>query len=865
MDFTRYTIKCQRALNTAREIAEGYNHQAIENIHILKGLIVEAADTIKFLLDLISFDKDNLNDAINKHLLTLPKVSGGDCYFSKESTETLNLAIQVKVDLDDKFVSTEVLFLAILKGENSTSTILKNLGISQHELLAAIKQFRNNKKVESSECEEQFATLSRFSINLNEQAEAGNYDPVIGRDEEIRRILRIISRRKKNNPILLGEPGVGKTSIIEGLAQRIVSGDVPENLKAKQIFSLDIGSLIAGAKYKGEFEERLKSVMNEVIASNGEIILFIDEIHLLVGAGKGDGAMDAANILKPALAKGNLRTIGATTLDEYQSYFENDKALVRRFQKVIIKEPSVNVSISILRGLKKKYELYHNVKIRDDALIASVKLSDRFVNDRFLPDKAIDLLDEASAKLSMEINSIPDELDKLYRKQNQLNIEKEILNLEQDSVNLKRIETELTRCNTEHNLYYKKWQKEKEILNQISGLRLEEEELLATEKKAEDNGDYGKVAEIRFGKRLTLEKKVDQLNVQLSKIQEGDPTINLEVDEEQIAELISETTGIPVTKMLQEEQAKLINLEEVLSESVIGQNKAVSVISNTIRRSRTGFQDPGKPIGSFVFIGTTGVGKTELAKVIAEFLFDDRNQIVRIDMSEFQESHSISRLIGAPPGYIGYDQGGELTEAVRRKPYSVILLDEIEKAHSDIYNLLLQVLDDGHLTDGKGRMVNFSNCIIIMTSNAGSEVLQSYIHKNNRKDKSIVFDKTLENEVIDRFKQEVPPEFFNRIDEIVLFQTLSFENIIRITHLQMNKVTERMRNAGFLIQVAENLIQYLANLSYEPEFGARPIKRTIDQTFVNEMSNLIIQNKLQKNMEIMVDIVGNKLTTRNLS
>ena len=862
MNFNNFTIKSQEAVNKAIEIANSKNQQSIEPAHILKGLLTEAENIITFLLKKLNVNSATLQTILDKQIDSYPKVSGGQPFLSPNTNKALLDAGNYLKEFGDDYISAEHIFLGILKCNDPISQLLKDQGVTEKDLKLAISELRKGSKVTNQMAEDAFNSLNRYAINLNEQARNGKLDPVIGRDEEIRRVLQILSRRTKNNPILIGEPGVGKTAIAEGIAIRIMKGDVPENLKTKQIFSLDMGALIAGAKYKGEFEERLKSVINEVIQSNGEIILFIDEIHTLVGAGKSEGAMDAANILKPALSRGQLRAIGATTLDEYQKYIEKDKALERRFQTIMVDEPDILESISILRGLKDRYESHHKVRIKDEAIIASVELSHRYITERFLPDKAIDLMDEAASKLRLEMNSVPQEIDELNRKIQQLEIEREAMKRE----NLKEKETDIAKqlanLNDDRNTLLSKWNAERDIINTIQTIKTEIETFKFEADKAERDGDYGKVAELRYGKIKNAEKELENLHTQLEEKHATGSLMNQEVGADEIAEIVSRWTGIPLNKMLQSEREKLLHLEDDLHKRIVGQNEAISAVSDAVRRSRAGLQDTKRPIGSFIFLGTTGVGKTELAKALAEYLFDDENLMTRIDMSEYQERHSVSRLIGAPPGYVGYDEGGQLTEAVRRKPYSVILLDEIEKAHPDVFNILLQVLDDGKLTDNKGRMANFKNTIIIMTSNLGSDIIQEYFNRMNEENKDEMIEKA-KVEVFELLKRSMRPEFLNRIDETIMFTPLEKSDIKQIVLLQFKALQAKMQESGIAITINDEAIDFLTNQSYDPQFGARPVKRAIQKELLNQLSKEILSGKITKNNSILVDSFGESIVFRN--
>jgi ATP-dependent Clp protease ATP-binding subunit ClpB len=858
MNFNNFTIKSQEAIQKAQEIAAGMQHQAIENTHILKGLITIDENVIPILLKKLDVNLNLLSKTLDKIIESLPKVAGGEQFLSREANAAMQKAGNFLKEFNDQFISVEHILLGILSGNDTAAKLLKDNGIKEKELISAIRQLRKGSAVNSQSAEDTFNALNRYAKNLNELARKGSLDPVIGRDDEIRRILQILSRRTKNNPILIGEPGVGKTAIAEGLANRIMNGDVPENLKSKQVYSLDMGALIAGAKYKGEFEERLKSVIKEVIASQGEIILFIDEIHTLVGAGASEGAMDAANILKPALARGELRAIGATTLKEYQKYFEKDKALERRFQIVMVEEPDVTDTISILRGLKERYESHHQVRIMDEAIIAAAELSHRYITDRFLPDKAIDLIDEAAARLRLEINSLPEELETLERKIKQLEIEREAIKREKDDVKSTNLSKEIANLSDQRNLLYSKWKSEKEIAEQIQQKKKEIENLKHEADQAERDGDYGRVAEIRYGTIKSNEDEIEKLKSKLTDLQANSPMINEEISAEDIAGIVARWTGIPMSKMLQSEREKLLHLEEELHHRVIGQDEAIIAVADAIRRSRAGLQDSKRPIGSFIFLGTTGVGKTELAKALAEFLFDDENSMVRIDMSEYQERHSISRLIGAPPGYVGYDESGQLTEAVRRRPYSVILLDEIEKAHPDVFNILLQVLDDGRLTDNKGRTVDFKNTIIIMTSNIGSQIIQKNMESITEKNKNSVMENT-RKEIFDLLKSVIRPEFLNRVDEIIMFSPLSQQEIIEIVRLQFINIKKLLATNQIKINATDEAILRIAEDGYDPQYGARPVKRVIQKNLLNELSKMILSGKVNKEDEIVLTLKNNHL------
>ena len=862
MDFNQFTIKAQEVMNQAVQIANGNNQQAVETGHILKALFEKADSITSFLLKKLDVNVTGVQAALDRIITTYPKVSGGEAYLSSNANKALQEAVNQTKTFDDQYVSVEHILLGIFKSGDQISQMMKDSGITEKALVAAIQELRKGNKVTSQTAEDTYNALQKFAINLNAQARAGKLDPVIGRDDEIRRVLQILSRRTKNNPILIGEPGVGKTAIAEGIAHRVIKGDVPDNLKTKQIFSLDMGALIAGAKYKGEFEERLKSVINEVISANGEIILFIDEIHTLVGAGQSEGAMDAANILKPALARGELRAIGATTLDEYQKYFEKDKALERRFQMVMIDEPSVDNAVSILRGLKERYENHHNVRILDEAIIAAVELSHRYITNRFLPDKAIDLMDEAAAKLRMEMNSVPEEIDELNRKIRQLEIEREAIKRDGETARTELIDKQIADLQADLTKYMATWNSEKEIVSKIHNINQETENLKFEAEKAERDGDYGKVAEIRYGKLKVLESELQKLSEELKEKQLNGGLIDEEVGADDIADVVSRWTGIPVNKMLQAEKDKLLNLENELHQRVVGQDEAISAIADAVRRSRAGLQDEKRPIGSFIFLGTTGVGKTELAKALAEFLFDDENLMTRIDMSEYQERHSVSRLIGAPPGYVGYDEGGQLTEAVRRKPYWVVLLDEIEKAHPDVFNILLQVLDDGQLTDNKGRTASFKNTIIIMTSNIGSDIIQDKFEHITEANKEQIIEEAKED-VFNLLKKSVRPEFLNRIDETIMFTPLTPDNISEIVRMQFARLAQRLAEMDIKIDISEKAIAELAQAGYNPQFGARPIKRVIQRELLNELSKKILSGEIVKDSKIMVDVQKGAIVFRN--
>ncbi|MCF8365427.1 MAG: ATP-dependent chaperone ClpB [Bacteroidales bacterium] len=858
MNFNKFTIKAQGAIQKAQDIAAQNQHPQIETAHILKGVLEADENVIPFLLKKLDVDMNVLNSDLEKLILTFSKQSGGQIFLSSDANTALQKAMTFLKDFGDDFVSIEHILLGLLSVKDKTSFLLNQNGIDKNNLLNAIKDLRKGESVKSQSAEDTYNALNRYARNLNELAASGKLDPVIGRDEEIRRILQILSRRTKNNPILIGEPGVGKTAIAEGIAHRIINGDVPENLKSKQIFSLDMGSLVAGAKYKGEFEERLKSVVKEVVGADGEIILFIDEIHTLVGAGGGEGAMDAANILKPALARGELRAIGATTLKEYQKYFEKDKALERRFQIVMVKEPDNHDAISILRGLKERYETHHHVRIKDDAIIAAVELSQRYISDRFLPDKAIDLIDEAAAKLRLEINSVPEELDEIERRIRHLEIEREAIKREKDKLKLNVLQEEIANLSEKRNHLRVKWQAEKEIVEAIQLRKKETEDLKLQADQAERDGNFGKVAEIRYGKIKQTEDSLEKLKAKLSYMQGDSPLINEEVDSENIAEIVSRWTGIPVSRMLQSEREKLLDLESMLHKRVVGQDEAISAIADAIRRSRAGLQDASRPIGSFIFLGTTGVGKTELAKALADFLFNDENSMVRIDMSEYQERHTVSRLIGAPPGYVGYDESGQLTEAVRRKPYSVVLLDEIEKAHPDVFNILLQVLDDGRLTDNKGRLVDFKNTIIIMTSNMGSHLIQEKLGAQNGSESEEKFEK-IRKEVFELLKRTIRPEFLNRVDEIIMFRPLSEKQIFEIAAMQIRLLKQQLFKNGVSLEVDELAVRWIAEAGFDPQYGARPVKRIIQRNVMNQLSKLILAGSVSRDSIILISTENNKL------
>ena len=862
MNLNNFTIKAQEAVQQAVQLATQNGQQAIETIHLLKGVIMTGESVTNFIFQKLGVNIQNLNRVLDAQISSLPKVSGGEPYLSSEANTVLQKAIGYSSKMGDQYVSLEPIILALFTEKSTASQILKDAGMTENELRQAIEELRKGNKVTSQSAEDTYDALGKYAINLNERARSGKLDPVIGRDDEIRRVLQILSRRTKNNPILIGEPGVGKTAIAEGLAHRIVRGDVPENLKSKQIFSLDMGALVAGAKYKGEFEERLKAVVGEVTKSDGEIILFIDEIHTLVGAGKGEGAMDAANILKPALARGELRSIGATTLDEYQKYFEKDKALERRFQIVMVDEPNELDAISILRGLKEKYENHHKVRIKDDAIIAAVQLSTRYITDRFLPDKAIDLMDEAAARLRLQIDSVPESLDEVSRRIKQLEIEREAIKRENDKGKLEQLNQEIADLKDEETKQKAQWQSEKEQINKIQQNKIDIENLKFEADKAEREGDYGKVAEIRYGKIKQKEEEIREVQEKLKTMQGASAMIKEEVDSEDIADVVSRWTGIPVSKMMQSEKEKLLHLESELHTRVIGQEEAISAIADAVRRSRAGLQDPKRPIGSFIFLGTTGVGKTELAKALAEYLFDDENMMTRIDMSEYQEKFSATRLIGAPPGYVGYDEGGQLTEAIRRKPYSVVLFDEIEKAHPDVFNILLQVLDDGRLTDNKGRVVNFKNTIIIMTSNMGSSLIRENFENMTPETHDQVVDET-KVQVLELLKKTIRPEFLNRIDDIIMFTPLNEEEIRKIVTVQLNSVKKMLAQNGIALEFTDAALAFISDKGFDPQFGARPVKRVIQKYVLNELSKELLGGKINKDRPITIDSNGAGLVFKN--
>ena len=861
MDFTKFTIKSQEVLQKAQNITEQKQQQVIEPGHILQAIFEVDKDVTPFLLNKLNVNVDNLQKALEAIISSYPKVDGGQQYLSSNSQKILQSALKEAEKLNDEFVSIEVILYSLIESNETIGKLLKDNKVNKINLKEAIMDLRNGQNVTSNNAESSYKSLEKFAKNLNDLAQSGKLDPVIGRDDEIRRVLQILTRRTKNNPILIGEPGVGKTAIAEGIAHRIVNGDVPENLKSKIVFSLDMGALVAGAKYKGEFEERLKAVVKEVISAEGEIILFIDEIHTLVGAGGGDGAMDAANILKPALARGELRAVGATTLNEYQKYFEKDKALVRRFQTVIVDEPTTEDAISILRGIKDKYENHHKVLIKDEAIISAVELSQRYITDRQLPDKAIDLIDEAASKVRMEINSKPEELDELERKIMQLEIEREAIKRENDSKKLNSLEKELSTLSEQRDAFKAKWQSEKNIIEAVQNTKEEIENLKLQADQAERSGDYGLVAEIRYGKIKKAEEDLEVNKKNLIELQSKSKMIKEEVDSEGIAEVVSKWTGIPVNKMIESEVEKLLKLEDELSKRVVGQTEAIEAISDSVRRSRAGLQDPRKPIGSFIFLGTTGVGKTELAKALADYLFNDENAMTRIDMSEYQEKHSVSRLVGAPPGYVGYDEGGQLTEAVRRRPYSIILLDEIEKAHPDVFNVLLQVLDDGRLTDNKGRLVNFKNTIIIMTSNLGSDIIHEKFDNIKPSEIPSVTEKA-KFELLERLKQTIRPEFLNRIDETIMFSPLTMENIKSIVQIQLNNLKKVLKEKDINLVVTDDAFNHIAEVGYDPYFGARPVKRVIQREVLNELSKALLSKQVDTSKNVVMDIFDTKIVFR---
>lgn len=862
MNFQNFTIKSQEVVQKAVQIAQSNQNQVLEPVHLLKAVMSDDDSVVKFVFQKLDVAATMIERSLDEQLSRLPKVSGGEPYLSSDSNKVFEKANAFATENGDQYVTVEAILVGLLSVNSPASKILKDAGATEEDLKMAINELRQGRKATGQSAEEQYNALKKYAINLCERAQQGKLDPVIGRDDEIRRVLQILSRRTKNNPILIGEPGTGKTAIVEGLAQRIVRGDVPENLRQKQVYSLDMGALIAGAKYQGEFEERLKAVINEITSSNGEIILFIDEIHTLVGAGKSGGAMDAANILKPALARGELRSIGATTLDEYQKYFEQDKALERRFQVVMVDEPDEESAIAILRGLKEKYENHHKVRIKDDAIIAAVQLSQRYISDRFLPDKAIDLVDEAAAKLRIEMDSVPEELDEITRKIAQLEIERAAIKRDGDAQHVAQVEKEIAELKDKENDYKAKWKSEKELINRIQQNKIDIEQLNFEAERAERDGDYARVAEIRYSLIKQKEDDNKAIQEQLKSMQGETAMIKEEVDSDDIADVVSRWTGIPVSRMLQSEKDKLLHLEEELHKRVVGQNEAISAISDAVRRSRAGLNDPRKPIGSFIFLGTTGVGKTELAKALADYMFNDENMMTRIDMSEYQEKFSVSRLIGPPPGYVGYDEGGQLTEAVRRKPYSVVLFDEIEKAHPDVFNILLQVLDDGRLTDNKGRTVNFKNTIIIMTSNLGSQIIRERFEHLNAQNRSEVIEKT-QNEVFNLLKAQMRPEFLNRIDEIIMFTPLDENEIAQIVRLQVSAVAKMLSKNGITLEATDAAVAFLAKAGYDPEFGARPVKRVIQNMVLNKLSKDIIAQNIDREKPIVIDCVGDELVFRN--
>ncbi|MBF1623324.1 ATP-dependent chaperone ClpB [Prevotella melaninogenica] len=862
MTFEKFTIKAQEAVQSAINIAQRNGQQTIEPVHILAGVMDKGKDVINYVFQKIGVNAQAVETAIQNEMSHLPKVSGGEPYLSSETNQVMQRTIETSQKMGDEFVSIEPMLLALLAVNSTASRILKDAGCTEKEMTAAINDLRQGQKVQSQSGDENYQSLQKYARNLIEDARAGKLDPVIGRDEEIRRVLQILSRRTKNNPILIGEPGTGKTAIVEGLAERIVRGDVPENLKDKQLYSLDMGAMLAGAKYKGEFEERLKSVVKEVMQADGNIILFIDEIHTLVGAGGGEGAMDAANILKPALARGELRAIGATTLNEYQKYFEKDKALERRFQTVLVDEPDELDAISILRGLKERYENHHKVRIQDDACIAAVKLSERYISDRFLPDKAIDLMDEAAAKLRMERDSVPEELDEISRRLKQLEIEREAIKRENDTEKIAQLDKEIAELKEQEHGFRAKWEGERGLVNKIQQDKQEIEQLKYEADRAEREGNYERVAEIRYSRLKQLEDDIKNIQQQLQATQDGQAMVREEVTADDIAEVVSRWTGIPVTRMLQSEKDKLLHLEDELHKRVIGQDEAITAVADAVRRSRAGLQDPKKPIASFIFLGTTGTGKTELAKALADYLFNDESMMTRIDMSEYQEKFSVTRLIGAPPGYVGYDEGGQLTEAVRRKPYSVVLFDEIEKAHPDVFNILLQVLDDGHLTDNKGRTVNFKNTIIIMTSNLGSQYIQQQFEHLNDTNREEVIDKA-KVAVMDMLKKTIRPEFLNRIDETIMFLPLTKEQIGDVVRLQLERVKDMLEPQGIELQWTDPAINYLSDVGYDPEFGARPVKRAIQRYVLNDLSKSLLAGTVNRDKPVIIDSFGEGLVFRN--
>ncbi|HYX09914.1 MAG TPA: ATP-dependent chaperone ClpB [Bacteroidales bacterium] len=862
MNLNNFTIKAQEAIQHAFTMAQGMDHQAVEPGHLLKGVLNTGENVTSFLFKKLNVNMTRFDQVLTSIIQSYPKVTGGEQYLSSASNKALQKALAISKDFSDQFVSVEHILLGLLSSGDNVSSLMKDSGINEKDLKKAIDELRKGSRVNSQTAEDTFNSLERFAINLNERARLGKLDPVIGRDDEIRRLLQILSRRTKNNPVLIGEPGVGKTAIAEGLAHRIVSGDVPENLKSKQVFSLDMGALVAGAKYKGEFEERLKGVVNEVVASDGEIVLFIDEIHTLVGAGKSEGAMDAANILKPALARGDLRAIGATTLNEYQKYFEKDKALERRFQIVMVNEPDTASAVSILRGLKERYEAHHKVRIRDEAIIAAVEFSQRYITDRFLPDKAIDLIDEAASKMRLEMNSLPQEIDDIERRIRQLEIEREAIKREGDSAKVKSLSAQLANLNEERASMRAKWESERSVIDSIQQQKTAIENYKVEADQAERQGDYGKVAELRYGRIKQAEEKIEELRKELDVVQSDSALIREEVSTEDIADVVSRWTGIPVSRMLQSEREKLLRLEDELHKRVVGQEEAIAAVADAVRRSRAGLQDMRKPIGSFIFLGTTGVGKTELGKALAEFLFDNENLMTRIDMSEYQERHSVSRLIGAPPGYVGYDEGGQLTEAVRRKPYSVVLLDEIEKAHPDVFNILLQVLDDGRLTDNKGRIVNFKNTIIIMTSNVGSHIIQENLSGLNETNREEVMEKT-KQAVFSLLRQTIRPEFLNRIDVLIMFAPLTENEVRDIVMMQFSQIRQMLEKNDISLDITDAAIDYLSKTGFDPLFGARPVKRVMQKYILNELSRQILSNKIDKEKKVEVDVEQGELIFRN--
>ncbi len=862
MNMNNFTIKAQEAIQHGFQIAQGNNQQAIETGHIFKGLFYSAENVVNFLLKKLGVEVTVFQQAINKIIESYPRVTGGEQYLSNASNRSLQKSVGLAQEMGDQFVSVEHVLISLLDANDAISRLMKDNGITKDNLRKAVEDLRKGSKVDSQTAEDKFNSLNRFALNLNDRARSGKLDPVIGRDDEIRRILQILSRRTKNNPILIGEPGTGKTAIAEGLAHRIVRGDVPGNLKSKQVFSLDMGALIAGAKYKGEFEERLKAVVNEVIESNDEVILFIDEIHTLVGAGKGEGAMDAANILKPALARGDLRAIGATTLSEYQKYFEKDKALERRFQVVYVNEPDTLSAISILRGIKERYENHHKVRIKDDAIIAAVELSQRYISDRFLPDKAIDLMDEAAAKLRLEIDSVPEELDEIERRVKQLEIEREAIKREKDDKKLEGLSEVISNLKEEQSRMRAKWESEKSVIDAIQKKKSVIENYKFEAEEAERQGNYERVAELRYGRMKEAEHEIEGLKQELAQLKEVESLIKEEVDTEDIADVVARWTGIPVSKMLQSEREKLLHMEDELHKRVVGQDEAIIAVSDAVRRSRAGLQDEKRPIGSFIFLGSTGVGKTELAKALADYLFNNENMMTRIDMSEYQEKFSVTRLIGSPPGYVGYDEGGQLTEAVRHKPYSVVLFDEIEKAHPDVFNVLLQVLDDGRLTDNKGRTVNFKNTIIIMTSNLGSQIIQESYNRMTADNHAEVLEET-HDRLLEMLRQTIRPEFLNRIDETIVFTPLSRKEIREIVHIQFDQVVKRLSGNDIKIEITEEAVDWLAAVGYEPQFGARPVKRILQRNVLNELSKRILSGTVRKDKTIIVDVEEDGLVFRN--